>query len=89
MSEMIPNEDMDKIHVLLIEETNLELELNRSPDRVDLIDVKFTGIDEFHATIDELQELSVNIELIRVEESLLSQLHNSFAPEYTANVMKG
>lgn len=54
-SETITEFDTNEITVFLLGETNLELELNRSPDEIDFIDVEYNEVDELYATVDEPQ----------------------------------
>lgn len=45
MSEIISHNEIDDILVLLLQRTNLELELNRSTDEVDFLDVYYNKVD--------------------------------------------
>lgn len=52
MSETIPHNDNDYIPVFLLKETNIELELNQSPDDFDFIDVAYAKEDKSFSTLD-------------------------------------
>lgn len=70
-----------------LESTNLEIELSRSPDELDFIDVDYNGGDELYATKDEPQNPSTNFDPIRNTELLQIQLHESFYAEIHPNIM--
>lgn len=53
MRETITHDDSDNIPVFILEDSNLELELNRSPHQVDFIDVEYAEVDEVYAKMDE------------------------------------
>lgn len=71
----------DHIPVFLLEETNLQLKLNRSANKVDFIDVKYNELDKLCATLEEPQDLSANFEQIGVEQALQAQHENLFCAE--------
>lgn len=76
MGKTISHEDGYRICVVLLEETNIELEINRYPDEVDFINVEYYQVDELHATMDEPQPHYANFQLIGVEEPLQLQFHD-------------
>lgn len=77
VSETITQNDTGEILVFLLDDTNLELQLNRSSYEVQFIDVKFNKVDELYATFDKPRPPTSNLEPIGVEDLLKVHLHDA------------
>lgn len=77
-SETIRHVDVDDKPAFLKYETNLELELNRSLDEIDFIDMEKSGEDKLFAKMVDTKPLSINFDPIGVEDALQAQPKDAF-----------
>lgn len=89
LSETIPHDDSDDITGFLLDETNLEFELNISPDEVDFIDVEYNDADKLLATLESPKPSNAKGKSIVVEELLQAQLHDAFCAEIHRKLNEG
>jgi len=87
--ETIPHDDNDDIPVFELDLVNAELELNRSPEDVDFIDVQYAEIDELYAGIESPTTSPTSFKPIETEEILHAQLSDSFCAEVRCKLNEG
>lgn len=86
--ETIPHDDDDDIPVFELDLVNVELELNKSPDHVDFIDVQYTEVDELYAGI-KTPIPTNNFEPIVEKELLQAQLRDEFCATIRRKLNEG
>lgn len=80
--ETILHDDNGNIPVFKLELVNVDIELNKTADEVEFIEVKYAEIDEQYVAMDPPTPPTSNFEPLGVEEILQAQIYDPFCAKF-------